>query len=267
MHIASVDAVRGKFLAGQFLTCLYSRLNPAVNPRTGALLTERFIFLVGWCSGWLSLWRATDRGTGAQHISQGPSQALTILAKLLAEFTRSEGFWSLCYHHQAFPFLPPHLMTQAGLRLSPLVTDPHLTSPLSLRAARRSCGPQPQLNNQSPHLNTAHALLQPTRQSLFWRVCKLKNFGNWLASINSVWGEHQLATSCFSSLLWRVWDLKGKLYKASSFKHCLAPFYTLGMCQLKWWLNLSNTMPSLHRSETLSKNDRLSTSPRMPTFV
>lgn len=72
-----------------------------------------------------------DRGAGARHVGQGPSQALTVLAKLLGEPTKPEDFWSLSYHHQAFPFLPPHFMSQEGPRLSRLVTDPHLISALS----------------------------------------------------------------------------------------------------------------------------------------
>lgn len=77
-------------------------------------------------------------------------------------------------------------------------------------------------------------LLQPARHSLLSRVClQAEIFGNGLASINAVEGEHQLETSCFSSLLRRVWDLKGKLYKASGTKHRLAPLLHLGFTPAK----------------------------------
>lgn len=115
-------------------------------------------------------------------------------------------------------------------------------------AVQRSWGSQLQLSIPPHiwHFIQPMCQLQPTGQSLFSGVHKLKKSGNWLAH----WGWASAGNLLLQFFLQRVRDLKGKLHKASSIKHCLAPFYTLAKCQLKWWLNLSNTIPSLCRSET-----------------
>lgn len=44
IHRASVDAVRGKFLTGQFLTCLDTQPHSVVTTRAGKLLTDHVTF-------------------------------------------------------------------------------------------------------------------------------------------------------------------------------------------------------------------------------
>lgn len=251
----------------QFSTYLYSRLNSAINSRTCPLLTEHFILLVGWCSGWLSPWRATDRGAGPWCVSQGPSQALTILAKMLGEFTRPEDFWSISYHHQSFP-IPPFatswLRQDSGWALWLLTHTWHHPW-----AARRSCGSQPQLNNQyptpdssySPCATSAHktvTFLKGLQAKKFWQLTGLYKFSLGWASA----GNHLLQFFAMKSLRSQGQAIQSLQHKAlpGSLRFGYMPAKNGDwICQTQF--------PVFCCSETLSKNDRLSTSPRMPMFV
>lgn len=244
MHIASVDAGRGTFLACQFLTCLYSRLNSTVNPRRDMFLTAHFVFLGSRCSGLLPFWDASDRAAGAWSISWDHHKLQQCFLSCQENSPDQKTFGHSLVTTKFFHFSLPTLRPEQDSRWAPwfLAHTWHHSEPQSSQKIPWVY----QLNSQSSHLmlHIGHVLHQPVDSCFSQGSGAEKKFGNWIGSVNSIWGEHQLATTWFSSLLWSAWDLTGKLYKASSIKHCWAPFYTLVMCQLQRWLNESNISQS-----------------------
>lgn len=168
-------------------------------------------------------------GVSSPRVSWGPPQALTILAKLLSspgQKTLGPSPVITKLFHSSLPTL--QFRQDSALWL--LIHSWHRPWP-----AKRSCASQLQLNNPSPHLtlHNSPCATSACKTLTFLKGLQAKIFGNWLASINAVEGEHQLETSCFSSSLRRVWDLQGKLYRASGTKHRLAPLLHLGLTPAK----------------------------------